>query len=291
MFEKVLFPTDFSDYSKKTVEYVWGLKGVGVEEIVLVHVMDLVGVEAPIAAQIETKLMANLEEIADKIRSHGLEVKSLLLSGVPFLEILRVSEEEEVNLIVAGSHGKSPLDEILLGSTSERIARKAKMPVLLIRYKMFEDPHDIKLEKFSEESFQKILYPTDFSVCSAKALDYIKRFTEVGMTEVVILNTIEPKKYDEPQMMENVILESQSKLDRIADQLKHLGIECTTIVEVGEPTNKLLEVSEREKVSMIAMGSRGRGLVQGQLLGSVSSETIRRAKRPLLLIHQKDVCD
>lgn len=291
MFERILFPTDFTEYSLKTAEYVWGLQGAGVQEVLLVHVMDIVGVEAPVAAQIEKKLQSRLDELAERIKLHGLNVRTMLLSGVPFLEILRVSEEEEVTLIVMGSHGKSPLDEILLGSTSERIVRKARVPVLVIRYQMFEGKHDIKLEKFSEESFQKLLYPTDFSVCSAKAFDYIKRFTGVGMEEVVVLNTIEPSKFTEPQAMENARKEAQSRLDKIKEQLEMIGIKCHTFVEFGDPTQKVLELSERESVSMIVMGSRGRGLVQGQLLGSVSSETIRRARRPVLVIHQKNVCD
>lgn len=291
MFEKILFPTDFSDYSRKTVQYVVGLKGVGVEEVVLVHCMDFVGVEAPVAAQIEKKLLSNLDELAERIRMHGMEVKTMLLSGVPFMEILRVSEAEDVQLIVAGSHGKSPLDEILLGSTSERIARKARVPVLLIRYQMYEGKHDIKLEDFSAQAFKKVLYPTDFSSCSARALDYVRRFTEAGMDEVVVLNTIEPSRFPEPQAFEMAKEEAQSKLEKIAESLKHQDIDCTTFVEIGEPTQKVLEIAEKENVSMIVMGSRGRGLVQGQLLGSVSSETIRRAKRPVLVVHQKDVCD
>ena len=49
------------------------------------------------------------------------------------VEILRVDKEEEVSLLVIGSHGKSNLDEIFLGSVSEKVARKCKSPVLIVK--------------------------------------------------------------------------------------------------------------------------------------------------------------
>lgn len=67
------------------------------------------------------------------LRESSLDVKVRIEKGIPFKEILRVQDEEEVSAIVIGSHGKSSVEEMLLGSVSEKVIRKCNRPVLVIR--------------------------------------------------------------------------------------------------------------------------------------------------------------
>ena len=69
-----------------------------------------------------------------EFREKGFDVKVRIERGIPFREILRVEEEEEgVSAIVMGSHGKTNIEEMLLGSVSEKVIRKSKKPVLVIK--------------------------------------------------------------------------------------------------------------------------------------------------------------
>ncbi|MHC1605397.1 MAG: universal stress protein, partial [Candidatus Methanofastidiosia archaeon] len=81
----------------------------------------------------EDKLKDEMSAIGDVLRKRGFEVKLRIERGLPFKEILRVEEEEDVSLIVIGSHGKSNMKEMLLGSVSEKVVRKAKKPVLVVK--------------------------------------------------------------------------------------------------------------------------------------------------------------
>jgi len=63
----------------------------------------------------------------------GLNVKVRIERGVPLKEILTVEEEEKVSAIVIGSHGKTNLEEMVLGSVSEKVIRQSKSPVLVIK--------------------------------------------------------------------------------------------------------------------------------------------------------------
>ena len=74
-----------------------------------------------------------LSRIEKELSETGFQVKIRVETGFPFSEILRVENEEDVSAIVIGSHGLSNIKEILLGSVSESVIRKAKKPVIVIK--------------------------------------------------------------------------------------------------------------------------------------------------------------
>ena len=143
MFKKILFPTDFSDVSKKAMDYILTLKNVGAEVVVIIHVIDqrsirvIDNLAVKNSAELEREMMArateSLEKVEKKLEDNGFEVKSLLKIGYPVIEILDAEKDEDVSIIVIGSHGKSNLEEIFLGSVSEKVIRKCQKPVFVIK--------------------------------------------------------------------------------------------------------------------------------------------------------------
>ncbi|SEM18995.1 Nucleotide-binding universal stress protein, UspA family [Syntrophus gentianae] len=143
MFDRILYPTDCSDVSLKAVDYVKQLKDAGAKEVVVLHVVDERTLIVPdiftgidfVALENEMKRVAGEEcnKIVEQLSEVGLNARFLMKKGIPFLEILETAREENVSLIVIGSHGKSNLKEMLLGSVSEAVIRKAVQPVLVIK--------------------------------------------------------------------------------------------------------------------------------------------------------------
>jgi len=143
MFEKILYPTDFSDVSKKALDYLVQLKDAGTKEIVVLHVIDEKGIDAisryaaggaePMIREITKEAQEEGTKIEKKLMQSGLIVKVRIETGVPLKEILKVEEEEKVSAIVIGSHGKTNLEEMVLGSVSEKVIRQSKKPVLVIK--------------------------------------------------------------------------------------------------------------------------------------------------------------
>ncbi|OPY11092.1 MAG: Universal stress protein [Syntrophus sp. PtaU1.Bin005] len=143
MFERILYPTDFSDVSMKAVRYVKQLKDAGAKEAIVLHVIDersLVLTSHEIAidfAAIENELRKAADErgnkILEELRERGLEARLKIVKGNPFKTILKTAQEEDVSLIVIGSHGRSNVEEMLLGSVSEAVIRKAVRPVLVVK--------------------------------------------------------------------------------------------------------------------------------------------------------------
>ena len=142
MFRKILYPTDFSDRSKKALTYIKDFKNAGSEEVVILHVVDTRKLHIPEVYAIagvsvlgDKQASAAAEEadhIAKQLNDIGLRTMIRIEKGIPFKEILKVETEEAVSLIVIGSHGKSNVEEMLLGSVSEKVIRKAKGPVLVV---------------------------------------------------------------------------------------------------------------------------------------------------------------
>jgi nucleotide-binding universal stress UspA family protein len=143
MFKKILYPTDFSDVSKKAIDYLKQLKKGGSETVIVLHVIDQRGLQAVEQydsakfLELEQSIMADakqaLQAIENELKNSGFAVKARIETGVPLREILRVEEEENVSVIVIGSHGKSNLEEMFIGSVSEKVARKCKSHILIIK--------------------------------------------------------------------------------------------------------------------------------------------------------------
>ena len=74
-----------------------------------------------------------MSKIAEKLSDAGIKTIIRIEKGIPFKEILRVEKEEDVSLIIIGSHGTSDVKEMLLGSVSEKVVRKAEKPVLVVK--------------------------------------------------------------------------------------------------------------------------------------------------------------
>jgi nucleotide-binding universal stress UspA family protein len=143
MFKKILYPTDFSDVSKKAIDYIKQLRKGGSETVIVVHVINERGMRAieryasGKSMEIEQRIMDDakqeLKVIEDDLEKSGFKVKTMIQRGVPLLEILKAEEKEDISVIVIGSHGKSNLEEMFLGSVSEKVSRKCKSPVLIIK--------------------------------------------------------------------------------------------------------------------------------------------------------------
>ena len=154
MFNKVLFPTDFSANAHKTLECISEIPGV--KEVVLLHV---VAVPSGVfdskhgwiqGTQVEDEKL-HLEEHKEHIESLGLNVTTkveIITSGHISQSIRETADKENVSLIVMNAHGKSLIKGLLLGSVPLDVIRHTKTDVLLMRYKLAESMEGQKLEKF-----------------------------------------------------------------------------------------------------------------------------------------------
>lgn len=153
MFKKILYPTDFSEAAQKALTYVKQLKPAGVKEVVVLNVInqrliDSIGLihhatlwdsrlYAGGSEELEAKLKADraklLKETVTELEAYGYLVHARIETGNPTNKILKVESEECVSAIVIGSHGLSSGKENLIGSVVEKVLRRSKKPVLVVK--------------------------------------------------------------------------------------------------------------------------------------------------------------
>jgi nucleotide-binding universal stress UspA family protein len=144
MFRKILYPTDFSEVSKTAINYLIQLKDAGAEEVVILHVVDTRNLHIPdlYDAFADLSMLGEKQAVSAKkkalkmvkeLSAAGIKTSLRIEKGIPFKEILRMEKEEDVSLIVVGSHGASNVKEMLLGSVAEKVVRKAEKPVLVVK--------------------------------------------------------------------------------------------------------------------------------------------------------------
>ncbi len=144
MFQKILFPTDFSKKSEKVKIELKELSDCNVDEVILLHVID----KRKLSFSSLLNKIENSDSIHDKIITHinktletwkedlekdGLKVTSVIKEGIPYDEILKLSKEENITSIIIGDVGHNIIEKMILGSTAEKVLRLAHIPIILIK--------------------------------------------------------------------------------------------------------------------------------------------------------------
>ena len=149
---RILVPTDFSKHSENALKYAVAFAEKFGAELHLLHVVqdlalfipDAVAVAPPLAppvAQFAAAARTALERVVQEHQLDRFSVHPEVREGTPFYEIVRFAGERTIDLIVMGTHGHTGLVHVLLGSTAEKVVRKAPCPVLTVRHPEHEFVH------------------------------------------------------------------------------------------------------------------------------------------------------
>ena len=280
MFEKVLFATDFSDYSEKMTDCIGEVPGV--KEIVLLHVIDpkRFGYWEASQETLVKKAKLLLDEKKRFFRSAGKTVKALVAVGIPPKEILRVADAECVSLIAIGAKGMGTLRGVLIGSASYEVLRYGKVSTLLMRYKVLEKLEGSVFEKYCERTFSRVLYPVEFPAGPEKILSLIK---EMPPADKVMLAHVIAAEGTEKEL-EDRIREAETVLKGMQDDLKAVGRDASYHVHAGYPAIEINRVAEEEGASLIVMDARGEAGVGKVRVTAATENVIRTTSRPVLVI-------
>ncbi|WP_209475631.1 universal stress protein [Thermococcus stetteri] len=275
MFEKILYPTDFSDISLHTLRNcVPGLFEIGAQEVHLLHVIDITVAELQ-AFELEEVYKNKLEELAKTLREKGINVKTSIRIGIPAIEIAEEAESIGADLIISPSVGENVWRQMFLGSTASNLVRATKRPVLLLKYSKKDDSFELPVE--CSELFKRPLVALDFSECSEKITEAVTKFKEL-IEKGVLLHSVDYGKIEE---LEGNIEAAKKRLDEIAGKI---GVEFKKEVMVGTASQTIIGTALAKKATLIVIGKKGRSIIKELILGSTAERVIRDSKLPVLLV-------
>jgi nucleotide-binding universal stress UspA family protein len=254
----------------------------------LVHVVEphqfYRQISHPLASQygrekIAEQAGAKLEEVATSQQLGQLRVEYEVRTGKPFVELILAGRAWQTNLIIIG--GPSRRQGHLLGSTGERVMRKAPVPVLVAR-----KPLSAKAKRF--------LVPSDFSPGAAKAAEEALALAASFGASIFFLHVVDPTPLylygDEDTIGPSLLIPQLVPEDIEEDWRSFLStlslgkIAWENRTEEGRPVNKILEYAGAIEADAIIMGTHGKSGLVHMLLGSVAEEVARAAPCPVLTI-------
>jgi nucleotide-binding universal stress UspA family protein len=140
--QHVLVPIDFSTTADRALAYAIALAQQLQARLTLLHVLDLTpvtmdempaGVAATYLDDLETDAQHLLQASLERVQRAGLQAESLLVQGTPTQTIVDTAGEQGVDLIIMGTHGRTGLAHVFLGSVAEHVVRQGPCPVLVVR--------------------------------------------------------------------------------------------------------------------------------------------------------------
>lgn len=295
MYTRLLIPVDGSEPSDKAAHVALTLaKDLGAE-VVFAYVTDApterAQSELPNTRSVGEPLLKTWHEYAS---AKGLGAKALLKEQTGIAEsLLEVAKEERCDAIVLGTHGRTGLPRLLLGSVAERVTRMAHVPVLLIR------SDDVK-----PKTFNTILFATDGSRHSDLAHRHADALAQKFGARLVILNvSLEvgqmPMELGRAWMytdtaqirkqMDDYIAKlrakGQSVLENTRSRTQHKNIDLLLREARHQLTSEVIcDVAKEVNADLIVVGTQGHIGLRKFFLGSVANEVAHNAKQPVLLV-------
>jgi nucleotide-binding universal stress UspA family protein len=211
---------------------------------------------------------------SEYLKAEGITVKTKIVEGSLVPEILKAADEGDVSLIVAGRQKRDILGELFVGSTTDRIIRRSAVPVLVAKYHVLKETAGETTEQYCTNMFRKILYPTDWSSSAERAKQYIPVLHKVGASEIIVVHVLETD-FD---------LGIKEKLGALEQEFQSQGFKVSVQLLKGKPFMEINRIATEEDVSLIVMGSHGKGFMEVVFWGSVSQRVVEYSEKPVLVV-------
>ena len=236
---------------------------------------------AAAAAAVEAEARRQLHALALELQQrHTIEVREQLAFGHPVTAVTQHASDTDADLVVTGTRGTGFFRGVVVGSTAERIARRAARPVLMVR----QSPH---------ETYRRILVPIDFSPWSIGAIElahkvapqaalvlmhavelpYEGKLKLAGVSEASIASHRDAARHDALQKLQDVASASG------------LAPEKVRIVAVagGDPWMLIVQEEQENDCDLVVIGKQGRHALGELLLGSTARRVIAECTSDVLL--------
>jgi len=283
--KNVLFLSDFSDASELAIPYAVNLAREYEARLHALHVLTPVPIAYadPVAAAsaldaIDEGAQAGMQRL--EVQLMGVNHQTILVRGDSvWSSVRRVLQEQAIDLLILGTHGRTGSLKMLMGSVAEEVFRKSGAPVLTIG-------PAVRVGAHNGGRFHNILYATDFSPEAAAALPYAVSLAEENQARLQLLHVLpQPKSRRGPISPAESVADVMHRLQRLVPEETGLWCRPESIVRFGEPANRILAAARESNSDLIVMGVKNPGSGMGMathLEGAIAHEVVTHAISPVL---------
>lgn len=318
--KKIMCAIDFSDFTHSILTYGKALASEYESKLYLCHIvqgalmvsnhmtpyLDYAGIETERIQQSRNKL----EKMTKAV---GIDCEILISSGHPADEINQIARENDVDMVIAATHGGAGFKRFMIGSVTNRLMKILSCPLLVL--------HSTEKPLISEINggikLNRILVGCDFSSDSKLAFDYALSLAQEFQTQLYLAHVSKPvdetaltqadyhkiqageltnwsrSEYmdlqkavsDEAWQKKSTLLShiENQLLSMVPDDCRHFCTPVTILLE-GQPYKELINYAENKEVDMIVLGIRGHSLFEQFWVGSTTDRVISHASCPVLAV-------
>jgi nucleotide-binding universal stress UspA family protein len=270
--KKILIPTDFSIYADLAIEAGAQIAKKTNSEIVLIHMLELpthmndaISNEKsiPEIMLFKRKAEEKLKHIKDRPYLDGVKVTEVLrLDGAYTGVINHTKQNNDIDLIVMGSHGATGINEIFIGSNTEKVVRQSEIPVLVIKK---------KIESFTAAN---IVFASDFSNEIKKPFKKVLEFCKIFDSKLSLVMICTPNSFKNTSTARRIITEFVSDFEMPEYTFETYN---ESNIEKG-----IIDYAEEKNANIIALCTHGRTALNHFFTGSISEDLVNHSIKPVL---------
>ncbi|HVB34812.1 MAG TPA: universal stress protein [Patescibacteria group bacterium] len=280
----IVVATDFSPASDRALNYALAIARRYDSHIYVVHAIrpDLYTLTPPEASvgMVELVHQAAEQEMAELLISGRLrEVphQVMIEEGDVWDVLSRMANLHNADLVVLGTHGRTGFEKMFLGSMAERVFRLSKVPVLTV------GPGAPQTAPVEVE-VKNIVYATDFSENSRRALPYALSLAEEHQASLTLLHVVENAQELSPATTQGLRESFTERLEGMLPPGSDLWCYPKSAVNFGVAVEQILQTCDSAKADLLVLGIRGGGVAMGHSPAARAYQIVSQATCPVLTV-------
>jgi nucleotide-binding universal stress UspA family protein len=278
-YERILVPTDMSDFAQQAIQYAGLLHEHLGSQITLLYtdetyfptdVLEIpLGYYLEQAPETKAKLQEKLREFANE-QLPGVQVETLVVQDSPARAIVHTAREMKANLVVMGTHGRRGWRRALLGSVTETVLHEIDRPVLTVTPGILSA--DVK------PAIRRVICPVNFTYIARESLQHASTMAEAFGAELVVVYVAEDIQ---PPLLPEV--ESAFSL-WVDPAVRGRAQYKLSVVEDGNPAERVLDVAMELEADLIVLGAQHKFFSDATVIGTTTQRITRFARCPVLTV-------
>lgn len=275
--KKILVPTDFSKSSITALEVAFDIAKKANSEIIVLHVVEEATSDSYsitgewhkdnwddriFTYRLLEKAKKQLEKLVKEPRFSAVKLTGELRLGNPFHGMTTIIAQHKVDLVVMGTRGHTKLEELVIGTNTERVVRHSKCPVLTVH------------KRPATTEFKNIVYATAMSRDEEVFSRIVKRTQQLYNSTIHLVRINTPGDFQRDRVVKDYMEKFAKKL-----QLKNYTVNVFNDISEEEG---IIYFSDSINADLIAMATHGRTGFAHVMAGSVAEDVVGHAKRPVL---------